>query len=99
MTMYRFFEILPGTLSWMTLILMFILSWLIPAFVAVFIILFDIYWLLKTIYLSLHLRSTFSIMKKNLKVNWLGKLKELDSWRDIYHLVILPMYREMVNIP
>jgi len=98
MTMHRFFEFLPGTLSWLTLILMVLLSWLSPVFIAVFIILFDIYWLLKTIYLSLHLRSTFSIMKKNLKVDWLGKLKELDSWRDIYHLVILPMYREPYEV-
>src|SRR3989338_10676400 len=75
MTMHRFFEFLPGTLSWLTLILMVLLSWLSPVFIAVFIILFDIYWLMKTIYLSLHLRSTFSIMKKNLKVNWLEELK------------------------
>ena len=111
--MHRFFEFLPGTLSWLTLILMVLLSWLSPVFIAVFIILFDIYWLLKTVYLSLHLRSTFSIMKKNLKVNWLGKLKELESdantngfvdshrgmsWSDVYHLVILPMYREPYEV-
>lgn len=77
--MHRFFEFIPGTLSWATLILMILLSWLLPVFISVFIILFDIYWVLKTTYLSLHLRSTFSIMKKNLKVNWLGKLKELEA--------------------
>ena len=44
---YRFLEILPGSLAWLTIFLMFFLSWLIPAFVAVFIILFDVYWLLK----------------------------------------------------
>ncbi len=75
--MYRFLEIFPGALSWLTLILLVSLSRYAPAFVAVFIILFDIYWLLKTIYLSLHLRSTFSVMKKNLKVNWLNELKAL----------------------
>ncbi len=110
----RFFEILPGALAWSTLILMFVLSWAIPAWVAVFIILFDIYWLLKTIYLSLHLRSTFSAMKDNLKVNWLEKLRELDnddnsdkdprhrhgysSWSDVYHLIILPMYNEPYEV-
>ncbi|MBI4084966.1 MAG: glycosyltransferase family 2 protein [Candidatus Liptonbacteria bacterium] len=103
MASFRFFEILPGALSWLTLFLMVFLSWYAPAFVAVFIILFDIYWLLKTIYLSLHLRSAFSIMKKNLKINWLDELRKLQApgaqlafgdWQDIYHLVILPMYRE-----
>ncbi len=98
--MRRFFEFLPGTLSWLTLILMVLLSWLSPVFIAVFIILFDIYWLLKTTYLSLHLRSTFSIMKKNLKVNWFEKLKGEFSgdWDKIYHLIIMPMYREPYEV-
>ena len=112
---------LPGTLSWLTLFLVVFLSWYWPPFVAVFIIFFDIYWVLKTLYLSLHLRSTFSIMKKNLKVNWLAELAKSEShmansnetqenakaishkpsaisWRDIYHLVILPMYHEPYEI-
>jgi cellulose synthase/poly-beta-1,6-N-acetylglucosamine synthase-like glycosyltransferase len=33
-------------------------------------------------------------MKKNLKINWLEKLKQLENWQDIYHLIILPMYKE-----
>jgi cellulose synthase/poly-beta-1,6-N-acetylglucosamine synthase-like glycosyltransferase len=122
--MYRFFEILPGALAWLTLILMVVLSWKLPTAVAIFIILFDVYWLLKTVYLSFHLRSTFSEMKKNLKINWLEKLKALPlshnpnnsnnilrsraakfeeptpvvSWRDIYHLVIFPMYKEPYEV-
>lgn len=108
---HRFFEILPGALAWSTLILMGLLSWALPAAVAIFIILFDIYWLLKTIYLSLHLRSTFGAMKENLKVNWLRRLEEFSrvgaptagsaselNWRDIYHLIILPMYREPYEV-
>ncbi|MEK9180575.1 MAG: glycosyltransferase family 2 protein [Patescibacteria group bacterium] len=108
----RFFEILPGAVSWLTIILMFLLSWQLPAAVAIFIILFDIYWLLKTIYLSLHLRATFKKMKEFTSTNWLEKLKsdpknpnfirtprivekELSlSWQEVYHLVILPMYKE-----
>ncbi len=92
--MYRFLEILPGALAWGTLILMFLFSRLTPGFVAVFIILFDIYWLLKTLYLSFHLRSTFNAMKRNLRTNWLETLQELGGWNDVHHLVILPMYRE-----
>ena len=112
--MYRFFEILPGALAWLTLILMVLLSWQLPTAVAIFIILFDIYWLLKTIYLSLHLRATFSAMKENLKVDWARRLEELPrvgpptpdrsvgaselNWKDIYHLMILPMYREPYEV-
>ena len=100
----RFFEILPGGLAWATIILMFLLSWLLPVWVSVFIILFDIYWLLKTVYLSLHLRATFSAMKKNMEVDWRARLPrrkrccEGYSWEDIYHLVILPMYHEPYEV-
>ncbi len=72
--MRRFFELLPGLLSLGTLILIVVLSAIIPEEVAIFIILFDTYWLLKTIYLSLHLRITFKKMRENLKIDWLQKL-------------------------
>ncbi len=116
--MYRFFEMIPGLLAWITIILMFVLSWLAPVFVAIFIILFDIYWLFKTLYLSFHLRATFSKTRENLKVNWLGKLETMTydndhnnisenksqksmvngQWSEIYHLIILPMYKEQYEV-
>lgn len=96
--MYRFLEILPGFLAWLTIILMFLFSWLVPAAAAIFIILFDIYWLLKTVYLSLHLRLTFQRMRKNMKINWLEKLSGVGDWRKIHHLIILPMYKEPYEV-
>lgn len=108
MTMRRFFEILPGALAWLTILAMVFFSWRIPTAVAIFIILFDIYWLLKTIYLSLHLRSTFREMKRNLTIDWQRKLEELrqmanerftrGDWYTIYHLVILPVYSEPYEV-
>ena len=99
---YRFLEILPGSLAWLTIFLMFFLSWLIPAFVAVFIILFDVYWLLKTVFLSFHLRGTFRKMRLNLKTDWMAKLGEVEKngkpWRGVYHLVLLPMYNESYDV-
>lgn len=78
-TRYRFFEMIPGLLAWTTIILMIVLSWLAPVFVAIFIILFDVYWLLKTVYLVLHLRSTFIEIRKNFKINWIKKLENILS--------------------
>lgn len=42
------------------------------------------------------MRSTFKIMIKNLKINWLHRLEEeyFGRWQEIYHLVVFPMYRE-----
>ena len=105
---YRLFEILPGFLTWATLILIVILSFKSPAFIAIFIILFDTYWLFKTIYLSFHMNASFRKMRANLKINWLKKLDELPTidyrlssivhWRDVYHLIILPVAKEGVEV-
>jgi cellulose synthase/poly-beta-1,6-N-acetylglucosamine synthase-like glycosyltransferase len=102
--MRRFFETIPGTFAWATLVLMFLLSWFLPVWVSIFIILFDIYWLLKTVFLSFHLRATFVEMKKNMKVDWLAKLEEQKmehgerDWRDMWQIVILPMYQEPYEV-
>ncbi len=102
--MPRFFSTLPALLAWSTIMAMFLFSWLAPAWVAVFIIFFDIYWLLKTIYLSFHLQHTFQKMRANLKIDWLSRLKSLPPssdrphWEDIYHLVVIPFYKEPYEV-
>jgi len=91
----RFFEILPATMAWATFIALPLLSWKLPFWVALIVILYDFSWFLRIIYLYLHLRVSFNKMRAYLKVNWLAKLKESGvGFQDIYHLVILPMYRE-----
>src|SRR4030042_6462138 len=104
---YRFLEVLPGFLSFGTLGVVFLFSWLMPVVMAVFIIIFDLYWLLRIVFLSFHQISSFLQMKKNLKTNWLGKLSQLTinnkqlaikNWQDVYHLIILPMYKEDIEI-
>ena len=98
--LYRMLEIVPGALSWATLAGVVIASWLAPAVAGMFIIVFDVYWFLKTVYLSLHLRSSFKKMRMNMKIDWIGKLEGLGvpSWREVYHVVLFPMYREPYEI-
>ena len=100
---YRALEIMPGLLAWVTIALIIVLSFLLPLWVAVFIIIFDVYWLIKTVYLSLHLRISYNKLKENMKTNWLDRLRELritnyklriKSWEEIYHLIFLPLYKE-----
>jgi hypothetical protein len=95
-------EMLPGSLTWLTIFLMVVFSMIIPEVVAVFIILFDIYWLLKTVYLSLHLRSSFKKLKANMATDWIKKLnsdpKTIHAWQKVYHLVILPMVSEPYEV-
>src|SRR3989344_8329126 len=75
--LYRLLEILPGFSAWLTFILIVVLSFWTPFFVALFIIAFDVYWLIKTIYLSLHLRVAYNKLRENSKINWLERLENL----------------------
>jgi hypothetical protein len=98
--LFRFLEIMPGFLSWLTILLAIFLSWRKPIWVVFFIIAFDIYWFLKTIFLAFHQGISFGKMRKNLKIDWLKKLDELPArnWREIYHLMILPFYKEKFEV-
>jgi len=104
---FRFLEMLPGLFSWGTLFLAVLLSWLAPSVVAIFIIFFVLFWFFRMLYFSFHLWSGYKRMKKYEKIDWLKKIKNLSvsrysvpvkSWRDIYHLVVLPTYKEPLEI-
>jgi len=47
--LFRIFEILPGFLSISTLTFALVFSWSKPIWVAFFVILFDVYWTLKSL--------------------------------------------------
>jgi hypothetical protein len=105
--MYRLLEMFPGMLVWGTFLAACIFSWLAPVWVAVFILAFALYWIYKVIYLALHTRAAYAIMRKHQARNWYQALEELPSellpfgmasWRDILHVIILPMYKEPYEV-
>jgi len=67
----RIFEIIPGALTWFTLIGMFVFSFWVPLWVAVFIIVFDIYWLYRTVYISIYSIMAFRKMRRYQEVDWM----------------------------
>ncbi|MEK7658818.1 MAG: glycosyltransferase family 2 protein [Patescibacteria group bacterium] len=91
--LYRFFETIPGIISLGTLVGVLVFSWLIPTFVAIFIICFSFYYLFRIVYFSLHQIMGYFTVKKHFKTDWMQKLKRQD-WKKIYHLIILPAYKE-----
>jgi len=91
--LYRFFEMIPGFISWGTLIGTLLLAWFLPVWAAIFIIIFDLYWLLKTIHLSFHHYYNWRRMKHNIKQDWSLMLSKMKN-EHLYHMVILPFYSE-----
>ncbi len=101
---YRFLEMVPGLLVWATFGLIILGALYFPVATITFVILFDLYWFLKTVYLTWHLRISFQNLRRHLRINWVDKLDELNllehplgihNWRqEIWHLVILPYFKE-----
>lgn len=98
--LYRFFEMIPATLSLGTLFGVLIFSWLFPSVVAIFIICFCFYYLFRILYFSLHQTVGYFKVKANMKKDWLKELKKVKGkdWRNIFHIVILPTYKESKDI-
>ena len=89
---YRLLEIFPGAFSWFTLIIVIVLSWLKPSWMAIFVIIFVTYYFFRTLYLSFHLTSSYRKMREFEKINWLGKLGSLFgrhvTWRGISYRML-----------
>lgn len=94
---FRLFEMIPGLVAWGTILFIVILSWRAPVAAAYFIIAFDLYWLLKTIYLSVHQRHNFRRLRHNMEIDWNEKMQEVE-YKHLYHLVLLPFYKESEEV-
>lgn len=85
----RIWEILPGATSWTILSMPIVFSFIWPAGVAYFIILFDTYWLIKAFVMGGHLISGHIHLKRGMRINWLDrcyKTNNLTSWsQELFH--------------
>jgi len=103
----RTLEVLPAILTWTFLIVSFVLAFRLPAAIAIFIIIFDIYWLVKVFYITVFMVIGYQRMRLWDKLDWLSKCRALGEskdpevlkdWRFIYHVIILPTYKEGLEI-
>lgn len=96
---YRLYEMIPGALIWLTLILGLTLSFFVPLPMMYIIIVFDIYWVLRVVYFSLYLVVSWSRFRKALKVNWFDKLVHtFPEWQKTKSVVFLPVATESVEV-
>lgn len=91
--LYRFLEIIPGVASWGFLIGLVLASIYASFFAAYFIIAFAVFWVLKTIFLSYHVRHNWKRLKHHMELDW-QQLVERFRYDHFYHLVIFPFYQE-----
>ena len=94
----RFWEMFPGLMVWGTFSLAFVLSFLAPKWVIVFIIVFDLLWLFRVLYFNFFVLLSWLKYKKTMKTDWQSKLVSFERAIRIHHLVFLPTYKESYTI-
>ncbi|HUD21037.1 MAG TPA: glycosyltransferase family 2 protein [Candidatus Saccharimonadales bacterium] len=96
----RTWEIVPGVLVWLTIIILIWLALFQPIAFAVIILCYAIYWLIKILMIATFLIAGFTRYRKERKIDWLKRLETdfSDHYPDLYHLVIVPTYKEDISI-
>ncbi len=97
-TKYRVLEIIPGALVWTTLIGAVAASVFAPLWAIYFIVLFDLYWLLRILYMIFFMLISYRRFRKTIRVDWLQKVKDLPGWQSYFHCVVIPTYKEPVEV-
>jgi hypothetical protein len=73
----RWLEIIPGSVTWLTLLGPIVLSLVQPVLVAYFIIAFDLYWMIKSFRLSFYLIRGYNRLEMAQHIDWNERLEWL----------------------
>jgi hypothetical protein len=101
----RFLEIIPAGISWAIILGLIILGLISPLLCVALIIVFELYWIFRTIYLTTLLIMGHHLLRKHKNRNWLRDCEFLCSQskvkidcKEIYQAIIFPIYKEGVEI-
>ncbi|MFZ2193473.1 MAG: glycosyltransferase family 2 protein [Candidatus Moraniibacteriota bacterium] len=75
----RSLEVVPGILTWVTIIGMFAFSYFVPGYVAIFIIVFDIYWIMRTIFIGYYSIEGYQKLKAGKNINWWERCQNISN--------------------
>lgn len=66
----RFFEVLPGALTWGTFVGMIALSFFVPVWMAIFIIVFDLYWIHRAVHVTFFSMLAYWKLEEGKRIDW-----------------------------
>ncbi len=85
--LYRFFEILPGAISYGAIILLFLLSWLDPVLGAIYLFILIASTLVKAIGVAYRTIQGYAVIKRAMRVDWRRRMEDLKNPHDSYERV------------
>lgn len=97
-TKLRFYEMIPGLLVWLTLLLSVVLSFFFPIIVIGVIIAYDLYWLLRVIHFIFYASMSYWRYRATVRVEWFNQVKTVQNWERIFHIIYLPTCGEPIEV-
>lgn len=88
----------PGLAVWVTFIGALALSFIQPVWAIGFIIVFDLYWLIRVLYILVYLVLAYRRFDAARQIDWTVQLRQIKGWTDIVHVVVLPTYKEPYDV-
>lgn len=85
----RFLEMIPGTLTWTTILGMLVFSFFLPLWAAIAVIIFDIYWIHKALYITYFSVIGNKAVEEGKKINW---------WERVQNILDPQKYTEQLKI-
>ena len=83
----RTLEVIPGILTWFTIIGRFAFSFFLPDWVAYFIITFDIYWILRTIFIAHYSIDGYKKLRDGKKIDWWERCQNISNPKNYIELI------------
>ena len=81
---YRFFEILPGTMSYLMIALLIILSIISPIAASAYILIIVIMSLVKAVGIAFRTVQGYKLLKKGMRIDWHKRLMDLENPAESY---------------
>ncbi len=94
----RALEILPGFVSWNLILLPYWGIFVIPTFVAYFVLFFNIYWFYQSFQIALSAYISHIRIQAAMKYDWLKDIQSFPDWERVNHIIIIPTYKEPLYI-
>jgi hypothetical protein len=94
----RFFEILPGLVSWNLILFPYWGIFVIPEAVAYFILLFNVYWFYQAFGIAVTATISHLRIQASQAYDWLSDVKNFPDWQKVKHVIIVPTVKEPLHI-
>ena len=98
----RAIEMIPGILTWTTLLGMLFLSFFLPVWAAIAVIVFDIYWIHKAFYISLFSVAGNYDVSEGKRIDWWERCQNIahpEQYSDMLKVRTKDMYASLKEIP